>query len=41
MTYANEYRLGRRTYHYNQEESLAFVLAAVAVIVLAAATTSL
>ena len=36
MTYANEYRLGRRAYHYNQEESLAFVLSIVAVIVLAA-----
>jgi len=36
MTYANEYRLGRRAYHYNQEESLAFVLSVVAVIVLAA-----
>jgi hypothetical protein len=35
MTYANEYRLGRRAYHYNQEESLAFVLAVVAVMVLA------
>lgn len=36
MTYANEYRLGRRAYHHNQEESLAFVLSVVAVIVLAA-----
>ncbi len=36
MTYANEYRLGRRAYHYNQEESLAFVLSVVAVIVIAA-----
>jgi hypothetical protein len=36
MTYANEYRLGRRAYHYNHEESLAFVLSVVAVIVLAA-----
>jgi Type IV secretory system Conjugative DNA transfer len=35
MTYANEYRLGRRAYHYNQEESIAFVLAVVAVMVLA------
>ncbi len=35
MTYANEYRLGRRAYHHNQEESLAFVLSVVAVIVLA------
>src|ERR1700756_5370884 len=37
MTYANEYRLGRRAYHHDQEESLAFVLSVVAVIVLAAA----
>ena len=36
MTYTNEYRLGRRAYHYNREESLAFVLSVVAVIVLAA-----
>lgn len=36
MTYANEYRLGRRAYHYNQEESLAFILSVVAVIVIAA-----
>lgn len=36
MTYANEYRLGRRAYHHNQEESLAFVLAVLAVITLAA-----
>lgn len=36
MTYANGYRLGRRAYHHNQEESLAFVLSVVAVIVLAA-----
>ncbi|MGA7847691.1 MAG: type IV secretory system conjugative DNA transfer family protein [Terriglobales bacterium] len=36
MNYANEYHLGRRAYHYNQEESLAFVLSVVAVIVLAA-----
>jgi hypothetical protein len=35
MTYTNEYRLGRRAYHYNQEESLAFVLSIVAIIVLA------
>ena len=35
MTYSNEYRLGRRAYHQHQEESLAFVLAVVAVIVLA------
>jgi hypothetical protein len=25
MTYTNEYRLGHRSYHYNQEESAAFV----------------
>ena len=37
MTYANENRLGRRAYHYSQEESLAFVLAVLAVITLAAA----
>lgn len=36
MTYANEYRLGRRAHHYGQEESLAFALAVVVVIVLAA-----
>ena len=36
MTYANEYRLGRRAYHYGQEESLAFALAVVVVIVVAA-----
>ena len=36
MTYWNEYRLGRRSFHQQQEESLAFVLAIVAVIVLAA-----
>ena len=36
MTYANEYRLGRRAYHFNQEESLALVLSVVAVVVLAA-----
>jgi len=35
MTYTNEYRLGRRAYHYHQEESLAFVLSIVAIIVLA------
>lgn len=35
MTYANEYRLGRRAYHYHQEESLASALSVVAVIVLA------
>lgn len=36
MNYANEYRLGRRAYHYGQEESLAFVFGVVVVIVLAA-----
>jgi hypothetical protein len=38
MTYGNEYRLGRRVYHqhYHEEESLAFVLAVAAIIVLAA-----
>lgn len=36
MSYTNEYRLGRRAYHYSQEESLAFVLSLVAVILLAA-----
>jgi hypothetical protein len=36
MTYTNEYRLGRRTHHYNQEESAAFVLSVLAVIALAA-----
>jgi len=34
MTYANEYRLGRRAYHYNQEESLAFALSVVGIIAL-------
>ena len=36
MTYSNEYRLGRRAFHQNQEESLASVLSVVAVILLAA-----
>ena len=36
MNYANEYSLGRRAYHYHQEESLAFVFSVVVVIVLAA-----
>jgi type IV secretory pathway TraG/TraD family ATPase VirD4 len=36
MTYSNEYHLGRRTFHQNQEESLAFVLAVVAVILVGA-----
>ena len=35
MSYANEYRLGRRAYHNNQEESLAFVLSIVAIVLLA------
>jgi hypothetical protein len=35
MTYANEYRLGRHAYHYNQEEGLAFALSIVGMIVLA------
>ena len=35
MTYTNEYRLGRRSYHYNQEESAAFVLSVLAVVALA------
>jgi hypothetical protein len=35
MTYANEYRLGRRAYHYNQEESLGFALSIVGIIVVA------
>jgi type IV secretory system conjugative DNA transfer VirD4/TraG family protein len=37
MTYTNDYRLGRRAYHSYQEESLAFVLAVVVVIVIAIA----
>jgi hypothetical protein len=36
MTYSNDYRLGRRAYHYNEEESAAFALSIVAVIALAA-----
>ena len=36
MTYANEYGLGRGAYHHRQEESLAFALAVVGVILLAA-----
>ena len=36
MTYTNEYRLGRRTYHHNQEESVALIVSGVAVIVLGA-----
>lgn len=35
MTHANEYRLGRRAYHYNQQEGLAFVLSVVAILILA------
>ena len=35
MTYNNDYRLGRRAYHHNQEDSLAFSLAIVGVTVLA------
>jgi len=35
MTYANEYRLGRRAYHYHQEESLAVALSIVAIVLLA------
>jgi len=37
MTYENEYRLGRRAYHTNQEESAALVLSVSAIVVLAAA----
>jgi Type IV secretory system Conjugative DNA transfer len=36
MTHAKEYRLGRHVYHQHQEESLAFVLAVAAIMVLAA-----
>jgi len=36
MTYSNEYHLGRRVFHQNQEASLAFVMAAVAVILVGA-----
>ena len=35
MTSDNEYRLGHRAFHYNKEESLAFVVSALAVIALA------
>jgi hypothetical protein len=35
MTPENEYRLGRRAYHQNQEESLGFVLAVVGILLLA------
>ena len=35
MTAENEYRLGRRAFHDNQEESIAVALAIVAVILLA------
>ena len=37
MSYANEYRLGRRVYHDNQQESLALVLSIVAIVILAVA----
>ena len=37
MTSENEYRLGRRAYHQNQEENPAIVLAIVAIAILAAA----
>jgi hypothetical protein len=36
MTSENEYRLGRRAYHHNQEESLGIVLVLVALVLLAA-----
>ena len=32
MTYANDYRLGRRAYHYNQDEGLAVTLSIVVII---------
>jgi hypothetical protein len=35
MTYANEYRLGRRACHYQREEGLAFTFSTVVIIVLA------
>ncbi len=38
MTGDNEYRLGRRAYHYNQEESAGFVLAVIILVVLALAS---
>ena len=37
MSYANEYRLGRRAYHFHEEESLTFVLSVAILFVLAAA----
>lgn len=37
MTHVNDYSLGRRAYHYSQEESLTFVLSVLAIIILAAA----
>ena len=37
MIYANEYCLGRRAYHYHQDESLAFTLSIVVIVVLAIA----
>lgn len=36
MSYANEYRLGRRTYHHNQEESVTLIVSGLAVTVLVA-----
>lgn len=36
MSYTNEYRLGRRTYHHNLKESVALIVSGVAVIVLGA-----
>lgn len=36
MTYSNEYQLGRRVYHQHQEESLAFTLTVLILIVVAA-----
>lgn len=35
MTYTNDYRLGRRAYHYRQEEGLAFTLSIVVIILVA------
>lgn len=35
MSYTNEYRLGRRTYHHNQEESVTLIVSGLAVIALA------
>jgi hypothetical protein len=36
MTSENEYRLGRRAYHHNQEESLGIILVLVVLVLLAA-----